>query len=84
MFACGRMTTGVRVIVLTLPTWWRTAQCMRRYYNTQMISPHLLNAGKYSSFFLVVIMFAVTDAVRGMTGTLATHYSKSSNDRHSE
>ena len=58
------MTYGVRVIVLALPMWWRTAQCMRRYYDTLKVKPHLLNAGKYSSFFLVVVMLALSDAVK--------------------
>ena len=56
------------MIVQVLPAWWRTAQCMRRYYDTWKVKPHLLNAGKYASFFLVSMMFAASDATKGTYG----------------
>jgi len=31
-----------------LPPWWRLLQCLRRYHDTKVIFPHLVNAGKYS------------------------------------
>lgn len=45
----------VRPIVNCLPAWFRFAQCLRRYRDTKEAFPHLVNAGKYSSTFLVVL-----------------------------
>ena len=48
-----------------LPAWWRFAQCMRRYYDTKEANPHLINAGKYSTSFFVVVFSAVASTVIG-------------------
>ncbi|ALC49868.1 CG10483 [Drosophila busckii] len=45
----------VRPIVNCLPAWFRFAQCIRRYRDSREAFPHLTNAGKYSTTFLVVI-----------------------------
>ncbi|CAD7077330.1 unnamed protein product [Hermetia illucens] len=45
----------IRPIVNCLPAWFRFAQCLRRYRDTREGFPHLVNAGKYSTTFLVVI-----------------------------
>ncbi|XP_055371502.1 xenotropic and polytropic retrovirus receptor 1-like [Condylostylus longicornis] len=45
----------IRPIVNCLPAWFRFAQCLRRYRDTKEAFPHLVNAGKYSTTFLVVI-----------------------------
>jgi hypothetical protein len=45
----------IRPIVNCLPAWFRFAQCLRRYRDTKEAFPHLVNAGKYSSTFLVVV-----------------------------
>jgi hypothetical protein len=39
-----------------LPPIWRFLQCLRRYYDTRNIFPHLANGGKYT----MSIMAAVT------------------------
>lgn len=44
-----------RPIVNCLPAWFRFAQCLRRYRDSREAFPHLVNAGKYSTTFLVVI-----------------------------
>lgn len=44
----------VRPIVNCLPAWFRFAQCVRRYRDSKEAFPHLVNAGKYSTTFLVV------------------------------
>lgn len=31
----------------TLPAIWRALQCIRRYYDTKNVFPHLVNCGKY-------------------------------------
>ncbi|KAJ8916912.1 hypothetical protein NQ315_013382 [Exocentrus adspersus] len=45
----------IRPIVNCIPAWLRFAQCLRRYYDTKEAFPHLVNAGKYSTTFFVVI-----------------------------
>ena len=40
----------------TLPGIWRALQCIRRYYDTRNIFPHLVNCGKYC----MTIMYYVT------------------------
>lgn len=37
-----------------LPAYWRFVQCLRRYYDTRLTYPHLLNAGKYLSTITVI------------------------------
>lgn len=38
-----------------IPAWIRFAQCIRRYRDSKEAFPHLVNAGKYSTTFFVVI-----------------------------
>ena len=45
----------IRPIFNCLPAWFRFAQCLRRYRDTREAFPHLVNAGKYSTTFMVVI-----------------------------
>ncbi|XP_015515100.1 solute carrier family 53 member 1 [Neodiprion pinetum] len=45
----------VRPILNCLPAWFRFAQCIRRYRDSKEAFPHLVNAGKYATTFLVVI-----------------------------
>ncbi|CAG0898548.1 unnamed protein product [Darwinula stevensoni] len=52
---CISKTWGMRPIVACLPAWFRFAQCLRRYRDTKEAFPHLINAGKYSTTFLVVL-----------------------------
>lgn len=63
VFSCGTGTYGLRVVVAVLPAWWRFAQCLRRYYDTKDVNPHLINAGKYSTAFFVVTFSAVASTV---------------------
>jgi hypothetical protein len=46
--------TGIRSIVSILPALVRFLQCLRRYRDTRSWHPHLVNAGKYATTFLVV------------------------------
>lgn len=52
---CMEKNFIIRPIVNCLPAWFRFAQCLRRYRDTREAFPHLVNAGKYSTTFLVVI-----------------------------
>lgn len=46
-----------RAVVNIIPAWTRFWQCLRRYRDSKEAFPHLVNAGKYSTTFFVV-MFA--------------------------
>ncbi|KAK2159064.1 hypothetical protein LSH36_159g04020 [Paralvinella palmiformis] len=52
---CGTVKYGIRPIVACLPAWFRFAQCLRRYRDTRLVFPHIVNAGKYSTTFFVVL-----------------------------
>ena len=65
MVSCATGSYGIRIIVASLPAWWRFAQCLRRYYDTHDANPHLINAGKYSTAFFVAVTSAVASAVNG-------------------
>lgn len=52
---CMEDSTIIRPIVNCLPAWFRFAQCIRRYRDSKEVFPHLANAGKYFTTFLVVI-----------------------------
>lgn len=53
--SCNTYGYVVRAIVASLPAWFRFAQCVRRYYDSRLAFPHLVNAGKYSTTFFVVL-----------------------------
>ncbi|XP_038219515.1 xenotropic and polytropic retrovirus receptor 1 [Zerene cesonia] len=44
-----------RAIVNIIPAWTRFWQCLRRYRDSKEAFPHLVNAGKYSTTFFVVL-----------------------------
>lgn len=48
-----------------LPPIWRFLQCLRRYYDTRNVFPHLVNGGKY----IMSIMTAVTLSIYRISGT---------------
>ncbi|CAH8438703.1 unnamed protein product [Schistosoma turkestanicum] len=52
---CEGILFGLDPILRLLPAWFRFAQCLRRYrdMDVKKANPHLLNAGKYSTTFLV-------------------------------
>ncbi|KAK7793849.1 hypothetical protein R5R35_014133 [Gryllus longicercus] len=52
---CLEQSWITRPIVNCLPAWFRFAQCLRRYRDSKEAFPHLVNAGKYSTTFVVVI-----------------------------
>lgn len=47
--------SGIRIAVSIIPALVRFMQCLRRYRDTRIWHPHIVNAGKYSTTFLVVI-----------------------------
>lgn len=52
---CSSGSLIIRPLVNCLPAWFRFAQCIRRYRDSKEAFPHLWNAGKYSTTFLVVV-----------------------------
>lgn len=52
---CMETNFTIRPFVNCLPAWFRFAQCLRRYRDSKEAFPHLVNAGKYATTFLVVI-----------------------------
>ena len=55
IFDCGSVAYAVPALVSCLPAWFRFAQCLRRYRDTRLLFPHIVNAGKYSTTFFVVL-----------------------------
>ena len=54
-FCHGWSQFCLETFFILLPSWFRFAQCLRRYRDTKAKFPHLVNAGKYASGFLVSI-----------------------------
>lgn len=65
---CGGVTYGIRPIVAALPSWFRIAQCFRRYRDTKHAFPHVANAGKYAITFLVVLFSTLNSIYKGHHG----------------
>lgn len=61
---CGSVTYGLRSVVAALPAWFRFAQCLRRYRDTRLWFPHLVNAGKYSTSFFVIFFSSLAAGLR--------------------
>ncbi|KAI9753641.1 MAG: hypothetical protein M4579_005050 [Chaenotheca gracillima] len=45
---CNSTNSRLLGFFTTLPGIWRALQCLRRYYDTRNIFPHLVNGGKYT------------------------------------
>jgi hypothetical protein len=43
----------------TLPGIWRALQCVRRYYDTRNVFPHLVNCGKYTATILYYVTLSI-------------------------
>jgi len=41
-----------------LPPIWRALQCIRRYYDTKNVFPHLVNCGKYTMSILTAVLLS--------------------------
>lgn len=69
---CGTPFYGLRSVVAVLPAWWRFAQCLRRYRDSwnhpihkKYRNQHLVNAGKYSTTFFVVLFSSLANVLKG-------------------
>eukprot|EP00092_Neocalanus_flemingeri_P095811 GFUD01121916.1.p1 GENE.GFUD01121916.1~~GFUD01121916.1.p1 ORF type:complete len:547 (-),score=132.36 GFUD01121916.1:290-1729(-) len=61
---CSSSAWWLVALVSCMPAWFRFAQCLRRYRDTKEAFPHLVNAGKYSTTFFVVIFSTLDSAYR--------------------
>jgi hypothetical protein len=52
---CSTNIYGIRPFISMMPALLRFLQCLRRYRDTKLMFPHLVNAGKYSTTIFVVI-----------------------------
>ena len=69
---CSSAKYGIRAVVAVLPAWFRFAQCLRRFYslkkNSKRNYEHLINAGKYSTSFFVVLFSSLASGLSGKRG----------------
>ncbi|XP_029469357.1 LOW QUALITY PROTEIN: xenotropic and polytropic retrovirus receptor 1 homolog [Rhinatrema bivittatum] len=56
---CIGSTSGVISLIQCIPPWIRFAQCLRRCRDSGNTFPHLVNAGKYSTVFIMVTFAAL-------------------------
>jgi len=63
---CTESGNGIRPVISCLPALWRFFQCLRCFYDTKQVR-HLINAGKYSTTFPVIV-FATLFAVKVKPG----------------
>ncbi|XP_065829872.1 solute carrier family 53 member 1-like [Oscarella lobularis] len=56
---CTSVGNGIRPLLAGLPSWFRFAQCVRRYNDTRKFFPHAVNAGKYLTGVVEVIFSAL-------------------------
>lgn len=62
-----------RALVNIVPAWGRFFQCLRRYRDSREAFPHLVNAGKYSTTFFVVL-FATLRTIYTLNGKYPEPY----------
>ncbi|XP_063673709.1 xenotropic and polytropic retrovirus receptor 1 homolog [Bolinopsis microptera] len=60
---CTEPGIWYRILIATLPPWFRFAQSVRRYFTTSDWFPHLVNAGKYFSSIVVIILANVAGII---------------------
>jgi len=68
---CTKKSLWYRLFLALLPPWFRFIQSIRRYINTKHWFPHLVNAGKYFSS-IVVIVLSVTAGILTEQNTCLT------------
>lgn len=62
---CLTQRSYIRPIFAMLPAWFRCAQCLRRFADTKLVFPHLVNAVKYTTGLLVVVFSVVCSVTTG-------------------
>ncbi|KAI2643164.1 EXS-domain-containing protein [Xylaria nigripes] len=56
---CNSSHSRILGFFSTLPAIWRALQCIRRYYDTKNVFPHLVNCGKYLMTILSYITLSL-------------------------
>jgi len=56
---CNSSHSRLLGFFITLPPIWRALQCIRRYYDTRNVFPHLVNCGKYTMTILSAVCLSV-------------------------
>ncbi|KAI0145098.1 EXS-domain-containing protein [Xylariaceae sp. FL1272] len=56
---CNSNHSRLMGFLMTLPAIWRALQCIRRYYDTRNVFPHLVNCGKYFMTILAGIFLSL-------------------------
>ena len=62
---CTSNSNAIRPILSSLPAWFRFAQCIRRYRDSRLAFPHLLNASRYAVSFFVVLFSSLSSLHAG-------------------
>lgn len=67
---CNSSSSRLLGFFTCLPGVWRLLQCLRRYYDTRNVFPHLVNGGKYTATILAGMSLSMyrinkTEGMRG-------------------
>ena len=76
VFCTGWTKYLLQAFLLATPSLFRLTQCLRRYYDTKLKYPHLVNAGKYTASVAV----AITNSLR--RGTIALNADHPNNPKN--
>jgi hypothetical protein len=55
---CNLGGSWVTPFIAMLPAWWRFLQCWRRFRDTKLVFPHVVNGGKYFCSLTVTFLSA--------------------------
>lgn len=56
---CNSSHSRVLGFFNALPPIWRALQCIRRYYDTKNVFPHLVNCGKYMCTIITAVLLSL-------------------------
>ncbi|KJZ74474.1 hypothetical protein HIM_06070 [Hirsutella minnesotensis 3608] len=56
---CNSSNSRLLGFFLTLPPIWRFLQCLRRYWDTRNVFPHLVNGGKYAMTIVSYVLLSL-------------------------
>ncbi|KAJ1146113.1 hypothetical protein NDU88_012395 [Pleurodeles waltl] len=64
----GSRSSGVIGLIQCIPPWLRFAQCLRRYHDSGSRFPHLANAAKYATVFIMVALAILCSGDKDASG----------------
>lgn len=56
---CNSSSSRLLGFLAALPPIWRFLQCLRRYYDTRNVFPHLVNGGKYTMSIVAAVTLSL-------------------------